>query len=124
MRAWSGSGCSRLTGPRWQRTPRSARRATTSRSRARSLNKRPRSTRSKTINTETPAATIFRRRWPREGRQRWLRDAQRRLEQRRARQARPIARSRTNRLLEARRRLHEELAVERRAIADYEAYRA
>src|SRR3954447_17960166 len=60
----------------------------------------------------------------REGRQRWLRDAQRRLEQRRAQQARPIPRSRTKRLLEARRRLHEELDVERRANADYEAYRA
>jgi transposase len=60
----------------------------------------------------------------REGRQRWLRDAQRRLEQRRAQQARPIPRSRTKRLLEARRRLHEELDVERGANADYEAYRA
>src|SRR4051794_37124176 len=60
----------------------------------------------------------------REGRQRWLRDAQRRLEQRRAQEARPIPRSRTKRLLEARRRLHEELEVEQRANADYEAYRA
>jgi transposase len=60
----------------------------------------------------------------REGRQRWLRDAQRRLDQRRAQQARPIPRSRTKRLLEARRRLHEELDAERRANADYEAYRA
>src|SRR3954451_16151347 len=60
----------------------------------------------------------------REGRQRWLRDAQRRLEQRRAQEARPIPRSRTKRLLEARRRLREELDVERRANADYEAYRA
>jgi transposase len=60
----------------------------------------------------------------REGRQRWLRDAQRRLDQRRAQEARPIPRSRPKRLLEARRRLHEELDVERRANADYEAYRA
>src|SRR3954454_15918667 len=60
----------------------------------------------------------------REGRQRWLRDAQRRLDQRRAEEARPIARSRAKRLVEARRRLDEELAVERRANADYEAYRA
>jgi hypothetical protein len=60
----------------------------------------------------------------REGRQRWLRDAQRRLEQRRAEQARPIPRSRAKRLLEARRRLEEELEVERRANAEYEAYRA
>jgi transposase len=60
----------------------------------------------------------------REGRQRWLRDAQRRLDQRRAQEARPIPRSRPKRLLEARRRLHEELDAERRANADYEAYRA
>src|SRR3954452_4090770 len=60
----------------------------------------------------------------REGRQRWLRDAQRRLDQRRADEARPIARSRAKRLVEARRRLEQELAVERRANADYEAYRA
>ena len=60
----------------------------------------------------------------REGRQRWLRDAQRRLEQRRVEQARPIPRSRAKRLLEARRRLEEELEVERRANAEYEAYRA
>ena len=60
----------------------------------------------------------------REGRQRWLRDARRRLDQRRAEEARPIPRSRAKRLLEARRRLDEELAVERRANAEYEAYRA
>jgi transposase len=60
----------------------------------------------------------------REGRQRWLRDARRRLDQQRAEEARPIPRSRAKRLLEARRRLEEELDVERRANADYEAYRA
>jgi len=60
----------------------------------------------------------------REGRQRWLRDARRRLDQQRAEEARPIPRSRAKRLLEARRRLDEELAVERRANAEYEAYRA
>jgi transposase len=60
----------------------------------------------------------------REGRQRWLRDARRRLDQRRAQEARPVARSRTKRLLEAKRRLEEELDVERRANAEYEAYRA
>jgi transposase len=59
-----------------------------------------------------------------EGRQRWLRDARRRLDQQRAEQARPIQRSRAKRLLEARRRLEEELDVERRANAEYEAYRA
>jgi transposase len=60
----------------------------------------------------------------REGRQRWLRDARRRLDERRAEEARPVPRSRAKRLVEARRRLEEELEVERRAIADYEAYRA
>jgi transposase len=59
----------------------------------------------------------------REGRQRWLRDAQR-LDQQRADRARPTPRSRAKRLLEARRRLEEELEVERRANAEYEAYRA
>jgi hypothetical protein len=49
----------------------------------------------------------------REGRARWLRDARRRLDQRRAREARPVARSRTKRLLDARRRLEEQLDVER-----------
>ncbi len=60
----------------------------------------------------------------REGRQRWLRDARRRLDQQRAEEARPIPRSRAKRLVEARRRLNEELDVERRANAEYEAYRA
>jgi transposase len=60
----------------------------------------------------------------REGRQRWLRDARRRLDEQRAREARPVPRSRTKRLLEAGRRLDEELEVERRANAEYEAYRA
>jgi hypothetical protein len=60
----------------------------------------------------------------REGRQRWLRDARRRLDERRAEEARPVPRSRAKRLLEARRRLEEELEVERRANAEYEAYRA
>jgi len=60
----------------------------------------------------------------REGRQRWLRDARRRQDERRAREARPVPRSRAKRLLEARRRLEEDLEVERRANAEYEAYRA
>src|SRR3954471_18294310 len=60
----------------------------------------------------------------REGRQRWLRDARRRLDEQRAREARPVPRSRTKRLLEARRRLDEELEVERRVNGEYEAYRA
>jgi hypothetical protein len=60
----------------------------------------------------------------RQGRQQWLRDARRRLDQQRAQEARPIPRSRTKRLVEARRRLEQELQAERRANADYEAYRA
>src|SRR3954451_24145350 len=60
----------------------------------------------------------------REGGQRWLRDARRRQDERRAREARPVPRSRAKRLVEARRRLDEDLEVERRANAEYEAYRA
>src|SRR3954449_4006258 len=60
----------------------------------------------------------------REGRQRWLRDARRRLDERRAEEARPVPRSRAKRLVEAKRRLEEELEVECRANAEYEAYRA
>jgi transposase len=59
-----------------------------------------------------------------EGRTRWLRAARQRLELRRAREARPIPRSRGSRLLEAKRRLEQELAVERDANERYEAYRA
>jgi transposase len=60
----------------------------------------------------------------REGRARWLADAKRRLEQRRAQEARPIPASRPARLREAKRRLEEEHRVELRANAEYEAYRA
>jgi transposase len=59
-----------------------------------------------------------------QGRRGWLRAAAQRLEQRRAEQARPIPRSRQQRLLEGRRRLEEELAFERHANARYEEYRA
>ena len=58
------------------------------------------------------------------GRRAWLRDAKRRHEERRAREARPVPRSRSKRLSEAKRRLEEDLEVERRANAAYEAYRA
>ena len=47
-----------------------------------------------------------------------------RLDERRAEEARPIPRSRPDRLKEAKRRLDEEHEVECRANADYEAYRA
>jgi hypothetical protein len=60
----------------------------------------------------------------REGRARWLADAKRRLEQCRAREARPIPASRRARLREAKRRLEEEHRVEVQANAEYEDYRA
>jgi transposase len=58
-----------------------------------------------------------------QGRQRWLRDAKRRLDERRAQEAKPIARSRSERLREAKRRLEEEHHVECRANEAYEDYR-
>jgi transposase len=59
-----------------------------------------------------------------QGRRGWLREAKRRLDQKRAEEARPIPRDRSDRLKEAKRRLEEEQQVERRANAAYEAYRA
>jgi hypothetical protein len=50
-----------------------------------------------------------------QGRRGWLREAKRRLDERRAAEARPIPRSRPERLEEAKRRLEEEHQVERRA---------
>lgn len=59
-----------------------------------------------------------------QGRRGWLREAKRRLDAERAAAAKPVTRSRPERLAECRRRLEEDLAVEARANADYEAYRA
>ncbi len=59
-----------------------------------------------------------------QGRRGWLRDAKRRLEEKRAEEAAPIPRSRPARLAEAKRRLEEDLDVECRANVAYEAYRA
>src|SRR4051794_3210552 len=59
-----------------------------------------------------------------QGRRGWLREAKRRLDERRAQEARPIPRSRPDRLREAKRRLEEEHRVECQANAAYEAYRA
>jgi hypothetical protein len=59
-----------------------------------------------------------------QGRRGWLREAAQRLDQQRAAQARPVARSREDRLREAKRRLEEELAVERDANGRYAAYRS
>jgi transposase len=58
------------------------------------------------------------------GRQVWLREAKRRLDERRAAEAIPVPRSRSERLKDAKRRLDEELWTERRANEAYEAYRA
>jgi hypothetical protein len=57
----------------------------------------------------------------RQGRQGWLRAARQRLDEQRAQRAQPIPRSRPQRLREAKRRLEEELAVDRDANAQYEA---
>jgi transposase len=59
-----------------------------------------------------------------QGRRGWLREAKRRLDDRRAQEARPIPASRPARVKEAKRRLEEELWTEREANAAYEAYRA
>jgi transposase len=58
------------------------------------------------------------------GRQAWLREAKRRLDERRAEEAKPIPRSRSQRLKDAKRRLDEERWTEQRANEAYEAYRA
>jgi len=59
-----------------------------------------------------------------QGRRGWLREAKRRLDERRAEEARPIPASRPQRLKEAKRRVEEELWTECQANAAYEAYRA
>ncbi len=60
----------------------------------------------------------------RQGRRGWLREAKRRLDDKRAEEARPIPCSRPERVRESKRRLREEHRVECQANADYEAYRA
>jgi transposase len=59
-----------------------------------------------------------------QGREGWLREAKRQLDQDRWRDAAPIPRSRSERLLEAGRRMDGELAAERRGNEAYERYRA
>jgi transposase len=59
-----------------------------------------------------------------EGRRAWLREAKRRLEEQRAKEARPIPGDRPKRLEEAKRRLDEELWTEVRANEAYERYRS
>lgn len=59
-----------------------------------------------------------------QGRNGWLRAARQSLDRHRAEQARPIKRSRPARLVEAKRRLEDELEAERVGNDRYEAYRA
>ena len=59
-----------------------------------------------------------------QGRRGWLREAKRRLDDKRAAEAKPIPRSRPARVSESKRRLEEERFVECQANAAYEAYRA
>jgi Transposase domain (DUF772) len=56
-----------------------------------------------------------------QGRRGWLRDARRRLDERRAEEGGPVPRSRPERLRESKRRLEEEHRVECQANAAYEA---
>jgi transposase len=67
--------------------------------------------RARTVNSET-------------GRRGWMREARRGLDELRREQARPIARSRADRLLESLRRLDEQYWVEIETNAAYEAYHA
>ncbi|MBV8221634.1 MAG: transposase [Solirubrobacterales bacterium] len=60
----------------------------------------------------------------RQGRDAWLREGKRQLEQHRWEQPDPVSRSREERLLLAAARLDEDLGVERRANEAYEGYRA
>jgi transposase len=59
-----------------------------------------------------------------EGRRDWLRRAAQKLERERAQRAAPVPRSRAKRLVDAKQRLEEELAVECAANTEYEAFRA
>jgi hypothetical protein len=59
-----------------------------------------------------------------QGRDGWLLEAKRQLDQERWREAEPVPRSRSERLREAGRRLEEDLAAERRGNEAYRAYRA
>jgi len=59
-----------------------------------------------------------------QGRRGWLREAKHQLDERRRQEAKPIPRSRVARLLEAERRMQQELAVERMANDAYELFRA
>jgi transposase len=59
----------------------------------------------------------------RRGRRGWLREGRRQLEEHREREARPVVRSRADRLQDAKQRLEQHLAVETAANPAYESYR-
>jgi transposase len=59
-----------------------------------------------------------------QGRREWLREAKRRLDEKREREPKPVPRSRPARLREAKNRLQEELWAEQRANDAYQAWRA
>jgi hypothetical protein len=59
-----------------------------------------------------------------QGREGWLREARHQLDEDRRREAKPIVRSRAQRLLEAEHRMVQDLEVERAANEAYEHYRA
>jgi transposase len=60
----------------------------------------------------------------RQARRGWMREARHQLDEQRRQQAEPIPRSRVMRLLEAERRMQQDLAVERAASEGYDAWRA
>ena len=86
---------------------------------SRPVSRRPR--RSEEVPLELDAEEIVGR--GRQGRDAWLREGKRQLEQHRWEEPDPISRSREERLLLAAGRLDEELSVERRANDAYQAYR-
>ena len=73
------------------------------------------------VNVEFDPETIVARQG---GREAWLREARHQLDEHRRREAKPIPRSRAERLLEAERRMAQNLEVERHANEAYEHYRA
>jgi transposase len=70
-----------------------------------------------TFDQETIVARV-------QGREGWLREAKRQLDEHRQAHPRPVPRDRLGRLLAAEQRLREDLAIERAANEAYEAYRA
>jgi hypothetical protein len=58
------------------------------------------------------------------GRREWMREARHQLDEQRRREAKPISRSRAARLLEAERRMQEELALECAASGSYDNWHA